>query len=216
MTGSTSKKDAKYRKNLFAKVEGDTTHPINNGIHMQAHHLISEEGLKMSQMGNLLKMRGYDINAIKNLVFLPSTLPGACHLGVQPHRGNHIFKDDEHPKSYHQEVGTRLTDMQEEVDNCSASDSAKKTQKLINATSKVLLGKIKSFSLPLTPIMTKFDTDKQIGCGNCIDVKEHQADSTPCKSNRDHYQQAHPMYKSGKEMKEITIPKIQYALKVGK
>jgi len=207
-------KSSDFSKHLFKKVKTDASHPINNGVHMQAHHLISAKGVDLSGIGVLLVQKGYDINVIKNLVFIPSTLPGACHLGVQLHRGDHIHKDDEHPKSYHVEVKEQLVRLKEKISNCEGS--ANTTQKLVNSKSKELLSDISDFNLSLTSIMKSFDLDSPIGCGNCVNVKEHEKDFSPCSSQRDHYQQKHPMYKSGKDMKEIILPKRAYKLRVGK
>ena len=91
--GVISKKGVNYRPALM-KVIGDE-HPVKNNIHMQAHHIISEEGVNKSGTGNTLKTRGYDINEINNLVFLPSTPAGACHLGLQLHRGDHTYESEE-------------------------------------------------------------------------------------------------------------------------
>lgn len=88
MTGN-DKKNTTFRDDLAEAIEDNLDHPFFNGIHMQAHHIISAKGLKDSGLGGKVKVAGYDINHVKNLVFLPSTLPGACHLGVQPHRGDH-------------------------------------------------------------------------------------------------------------------------------
>lgn len=170
----------------------------------------------MSGMGALLKQKGYNINEIKNMAFIPSTLPGACHLGVQPHRGDHTYTDDEHPESYHDEVKEGLSKLREKVENCDGTASSVQTQKLLNSTSKALLKKIGGFRLPLTPIMKKFDSDNQTGCGNCVNIKEHRKDSTPCGSDRNHFKEQHPMYKGGKGMKKITTPKIEYTLRVGR
>ena len=86
---------------------------------MQAHHLISTTAMKLSDLGPKLRKFGYDINELQNLVLLPCTLQGACHLGVQPHRGNHTaaledqpYKDDDHPRRYHIMVKDKLLDLQ--------------------------------------------------------------------------------------------------------
>ena len=49
---------------------------------MQAHHVLSGEGVRQSKIGARLVKWRYDINTEKNLVFIPSTLQGACYLGV--------------------------------------------------------------------------------------------------------------------------------------
>ncbi|WP_163831828.1 AHH domain-containing protein [Spartinivicinus ruber] len=216
--GIINKDSSDYRKSLLNRVEGKASHPLNNGIYMQAHHLISEKGVNLSGMGNLLKMRGYNINAIKNLVFLPCTLPGACHLNVQPHRGDHTYHDDEHPISYHLEVRDRIRRLESSVRTCGSNASESKIQKLLDIESKEILRKIQNFRIPLTSIMKKFKSGNEVGCGNCINVKEHEKDSLACTSQRDHYGEEHPLFKSGKDSQKITKkkPANRYVLKVGR
>ncbi|WP_165390924.1 AHH domain-containing protein [Pseudoduganella lutea] len=88
-------------------------HPRNQQLKMQAHHLISEKGARLSNLGDRMADFGYNINAIKNLVFIPSTLQGACLLQVQPHRGDHtavdpVDNDEEKPAAYHVMVAMKI------------------------------------------------------------------------------------------------------------
>jgi hypothetical protein len=51
------------------------------------------------------------------LVGFPSTLPGACHLGIQLHRGDHIFsRSKEEP--YHKFVSSLLVADAEDILKC--------------------------------------------------------------------------------------------------
>ncbi len=204
---------------------------------MQAHHLISTSAVKDTKMEVLLEdIRGYDINHHKNLVFLPGTLQGACHLSVQPHRGDHttpieediddIYDDDEdHPDAYHRKIFKRLKAIEPEIRSCedNTEKSVEETYKILNRTSSVILSFIRNFKLPLTNIFEDFLNDSDIGCGNCIDVKEHENNAGPCTAmnpknpslRRNHIGKIHPLYKSGRYPKTITIKKEIYKPKVG-
>jgi hypothetical protein len=89
--------------------------------------------------------------------------------------------------------------------------------RLLNKESKKILSKIEEFKLPLTSIFESFKEGKQMGCGNCIDIKEHEQSASDCGSGRDHHGRKHPMFKDGKE-REITRLKEErpFKLKVGR
>jgi hypothetical protein len=76
-----SAKDTQYLKRITEHIATDKTHPRHQGVKMQAHHIISGEGIKRSGLGKKLKEFGYNINLLPNLVFIPCTLQGACYLG---------------------------------------------------------------------------------------------------------------------------------------
>lgn len=222
MVSGNVKKDYRYRKALLARVSMMPNHPIKNGIHMQAHHLISEKSVKESRMGELLEHRGYDINTVKNLVFLPSTLPGACHLGVQVHRGDHKYPNEDendddrvHSRSYHREIESKLRRLKGRISDCDSS-SKKTVQDILNRVSKKIVNNINSYSLPISRIYSVFNESSEIGCGNSVNIKEHQMTASICKSTRDHIGETHPMYKSGKDRRIITIAKSKYGLRTGK
>lgn len=105
LRGSVDKESSDYLKMLKARTEA-STHPRNNDVAMQAHHLISAKGVNLNNLGDRLEDLGYDINRWQNLVFIPNTLQGACLLQVQPHRGNHTAtdapdNDTKKDRSYH-------------------------------------------------------------------------------------------------------------------
>ena len=105
VNGTIEKKG--YRKRWVNNVKKLPSHPYNNGIHMDTHHLISAEAVKHSELGENLVNKGYDINQLSNLVGLPATLPGACQLHCQLHRGDHTFsRPREEP--YHRYVSCLL------------------------------------------------------------------------------------------------------------
>jgi len=90
---------SEYQTHFEAAIEGDKTHPFHasNGFYMQIHHLLSQKGIADTGASAIkIKNMGYNMNRAGNLVALPSTLQGACHLGVQPHRGNHSFTEEAH------------------------------------------------------------------------------------------------------------------------
>ncbi len=203
-----------YLANIRKNVGDDPDHPYNQGIHMEAHHLISFTGVSLSGMESLLIQRGYDINNKRNLVFLPATLPGACHLAVQLHRGNHPSTsknqnddDNDHLENYHISVRDLLQEIKAKVKKCGDNPDAsqKKTIKIVNLTSKKVLWRIKKFRSPLTKIYKNFKIGAPIGCGNCTNIPEHIKGATNCDLDRDHNGEEHTKHKGGKHRNPKTI-----------
>lgn len=201
MASRSIDKDSKYRGTIMEAVSNDEDHPVNKGIEMQAHHLISAKGITDSGLSDKLESMGYKINALKNLALIPCTLKGACHLGVQLHRGNHTFHDDEHPRSYHKEVIERLIALEQEMDNKCRKN--KPIQGLLNKESAKILNMIVKFRLPLTKIFLSFDFDgvhKHVGCSNSDSLPAYDVSSN-CVSDRNHF---------------ANIPRRSYSLGVGR
>lgn len=180
-----------YRKRIENAVKPDATHPFNNGIPMQAHHLLSAKGVQLANMGKKLAALGYDINVLENLVLLPCTLDGACHLGVQLHRGDHTYKDDDHPISYHKLVQKYVEQLESFLDACSGCDNAgdakrqrQKVQKRLDKVSSKILKKIAGFRVPLTRIHRAFEPDNPVGCSGKHNISDHHAQN--CPQNRQH------------------------------
>jgi hypothetical protein len=88
-----------YREDALNAARKKPDHPIHRGVDVQVHHLVSRKSVV--KLEDILIARGYNIDTLANLVVLPCTLPGACHLRVQLHRGNHTGGDDDHPVRYH-------------------------------------------------------------------------------------------------------------------
>ncbi|MDX1695057.1 MAG: AHH domain-containing protein [Ketobacteraceae bacterium] len=226
--GIASKKSSTYRQTIIKAVGRDAGHPINQGIHMEAHHLVSSESVKLSKMSSILEHGGYDINLLNNLVLLPATLPGACHLEVQLHRGNHYGyaneqdndSDDAHPINYHLEVAARLQLVEREIDDCNndCKKSGIKVQDIVDEVSEDILDLISDFEIPLTPVHGAFRKGEKTGCGNCIDVNEHQEESAECASMRGHEGEEHPKFRNGQFPKTITRRNSEkrYRLRVGR
>ncbi len=174
-------KNSQYRTRLLGETKPD--HPIHNGIDMQAHHIISAKGVQLSGLGWKLEGLDYNINNVENLVFIPCTLAGACHLGVQLHRGNHTFHDDEHPRSYHVEVSDRIKRLESAIDK--RCEKRKPIQSLIDKESVKILSMINNFEIPLTSIFRTFRPDSKIGCGNVNNVASHSNEL--CSASREHF-----------------------------
>lgn len=201
-------KDSKYLAAITRRVAPDRGHPRHNGIKMQAHHIVSAEGVKRSAKGPMLVKFGYDINCLKNLAFLPCTLQGACHLGIQPHRGNHTaasdswpssgrservdelsYDDDAHPESYHITVSQKVKDIAGHLDReCKGKDSdAKIVQEKLDDLSQLILLTI--YARPnrarLTKIADSFALGHPIGCSGANSVGGHDK-TKKCPAGRDH------------------------------
>ena len=185
-TLGNSSKDSKYLKRIKDAIEGDKEHPRHHGVKMQAHHLISGEGMKRSGMGKEIEKFGYDINLLPNLVFIPCTLQGACHLGVQPHRGNHSalidqdnYDDDKEPDTYHELIGRRVRELELPLDKECPGDKKTKSE-VVKRELDLLSKKIADFiqknpnEAPLTAIAKQFSIKSQVGCGGVDSVTVHK------------------------------------------
>ena len=160
-------KKKKYRKRWVKNVKKLPDHPFINGIHMDTHHLISAEAVKISKVGKDLVSKGYDINQISNLVGFPATLPGACQLHCQLHRGDHTYsRNEEEP--YHDYVSGELKDpeIRKKIKSCygktKATEDESAIHKILDPISEEILDEINLvvngayYSLPLTKISHYF------------------------------------------------------------
>lgn len=217
-----SSKDSKYLNRIKAVIEGDHHHPRNNGVRMQAHHIISAEGMKRSQLGKKIEKFGYDINLLPNLVFIPCTLQGACHLNVQLHRGNHTanqdsYDDDSEPTDYHDMVAEKIKDLRLPLHKECIGSKIENSEKIIsdlNKLSKWILKLIQNNpgEAPLTRISKNFSRNILQGCGSVDSIKKYN-DKKICSVSRDHFN------KNAKEQisEKINFKKINnYILKIGK
>lgn len=172
---------------------------------MQAHHILSADGIKMSGLGSKLEEFGYDINLPANLAFLPCTLQGACHLGIQPHRGNHTaisdrpprleseesdYDDDEHPRSYHRLIAKKVEMLKLPIDKaCTGNDDPARGQvksKMDDLSKSVLLMICKTPNLArLTQVADHFTVDNLVGCGGVDSIDDHR-ETHVCPTGRHH------------------------------
>jgi hypothetical protein len=217
MATGTITKTKTYLATLKARIAPDIRHPRHHGVKMQAHHIVSAEGAKLSNMGRKLVGFGYDINAAKNLAFLPCTLQGACYLGVQPHRGNHTassdgdtqdaFDDDNaHPWDYHQMVARSIKRLEVKIDKkCTGQDGDKDkdaVMSIMNDLSQEILMLIygKPNRARLTRIADSFLLGNHIGCSGADGVGSHSS-SRPCPVGRNHHQRQ----RAGQAVENITF-----------
>lgn len=223
-------KDSMYLKRIKAAIEGDKDHPRNNGVQMQAHHVISATGMKLSGLADKIEDYGYDINLLANLAFIPCTLQGACYLGVQPHRGNHDaaidqddYEDDMEPKNYHDMVQRALQALDLPLAKDCPGDDLSKTDKVVdelNRLSRKILNLIQSKpkAAPLTKVALHFGKNAS-GCGGVDSVTKHQV-TTPCPVERHHlYDKSAPEKSqgSGQKVEKILFRDPQkFSLKVGR
>lgn len=204
LLGNTSK-DSQYLKLMNGLVKSNSKHPKHKGVKMQAHHILSADGVKLSGLGSKLEGFGYNINLEKNLAFLPCTLQGACHLGVQPHRGNHTaisdleetdYDDDDHPRSYHLMVAKKIEALKLPVDKaCTGSDdpARKQIKDKMDVLSKSILGMIcKTPNLArLTKVADHFSIGNRVGCSGVDSIRDH-GDSKQCPTERNHLNRQGP------------------------
>lgn len=223
-TLGNSAKDSKYLKRIKEAIEEDKGHPRHHGVKMQAHHLISGEGMKRSGLGKKIEKFGYDINLLPNLVFIPCTLQGACYLGVQSHRGNHTaiidqddYDDDNEPMNYHKLVTVLLKRLELPMDKECPGDHKTKMEtvtKKLNDLSEIILETIqfKPGEAPLTEIAKHFSPGKSSGCAGSDSVSIHKEEGI-CPVKRNHLQQ------QGERQKKENITYVsngKYHLKPGR
>jgi hypothetical protein len=224
---------AQYLTNLKRKVENNKNHPIKKGIEMQAHHILSKKGVKESGLSEKLEKLGYDINHTKNLAFIPSTLQGACHLGVQPHRGNHAASseiDDEtdHDDSYHVIVMNKVLELERYLeDKCPGSDPKKSEDiiKMMNKRSQEVLDLInhQPARAKLTAMAKFYAPNNPVGCGGVDNIPKPgqpgRTNPSPCPVGRNHQKKTSGKTVCGPNQtgEEITFPKSEtpYTLKPG-
>lgn len=230
MVGTLEKTKTKYRTDVLKNVKSN--HPIRHGVHMQAHHIISGDACESLSRDIEVKIvqNLWDINRPNNVALIPSTLIGACHLGVQPHIGNHSAKvivdddndddDDVHEETYHETVRKLVVVVAEDFPDCGDNMSEiviKKMDKL----SKLILKKIQNDTLSLTSVSGDFcPGDNPIGCGDQENIDYKVTRKSPCSSIRNHEGQENPRNKGDlkspkKISKKLSAVRGSYQLEVG-
>lgn len=231
MLRGNASKNSTYLRLMNNLIKASAVHPKKHGIRMQAHHIISADGVKLARIGEKLEEFGYDINLGANLAFLPSTLQSACHLGIQPHRGNHTaisdrgrslddeeddYDDDDHPFSYHQMIAGRLKRLKTPLNRvCTGMDDPTRTM-LKEEMDKLSAEVLKDIQLRpnmarLTSIADHFRSGNTIGCGGVDAVDKHNT-AHSCPTHRDHAMKQGP----GQRKEQITYKnQLPYVLKPG-
>jgi hypothetical protein len=201
--------------NYLNLLKGKTTsksHPRHH-MAMQAHHAISQKAIFDAALDDRLADFGYEIDVKENLIFLPSTLQGACLLQVQLHRGNHTaglaaddsnYDDDDHPPAYHIMVANRLKAIFPALeDQCDdhGTDIARVTQNALNKISADIIKKIqnKPREARLTKLYPYFIPGHIRGCGGVDSITSSGGDACPV--HRDHRNNRHG---PGQESQGIT------------
>ena len=192
-------KDDKYLGRITRAIKSDLTHPRHHGVKMQAHHIISAKGVSISGLGDELVGYGYDINELPNLVFLPCTLQGACHLRVQVHRGNHTAavdqdkpdNDSDKPKNYHRMVADQLANLKSQFDKECSSSRIHSILEQVDQVSATVLRWIERSPrrAPLTEVAEHFANGSPLGCGGVDSVTTLKRSANPCPVERNHFKQ---------------------------
>ena len=212
-----------YLKAIQRNIARDASHPKHHGIKMQAHHLLSQEGIEISELGSKIVRFGYEIDDLENLTVLPCTLQGACHLGVQPHRGDHAsmsariaprrfpgrlsssenideenYDDDDHPYSYHRMVARNLKTLVARLEKkCSGRpNTSHDFIEALHGLSQSILMTIygRPSEARLTSIADHFRLGNKVGCGGVDNVGVHSAEA-PCPTGRSHLGKQGPRQK---------------------
>lgn len=221
--------DSRYLVRIKRAVAAISDHPLHHGVAMHAHHVISATGMHKSGLAEKIRKFGYDINLLPNLVFLPSTLQGACHLGVQPHRGNHTaavapdsYPNDAQPMSYHEMVAKRILRLKLGLTkSCpgylgGAQEAAARhrVQTELNELSAQVLRLIQYSpkQAPLTKISAHFQPGDVVGCAGTDSTTNHLAEHR-CAVGRNHLKRQGP----GQKSENITFAAAgKYQLKLGR
>lgn len=171
----------KTKQESFAKSHRDNDlHPAGEdgqGIPMAAHHLISCSAVKELSIIKKLEHKGYDINRGDNLVMIPRTLIGACHLKCQVHKGNH-------GNAYKDEVKSLLQDIKQGLHNgkyCNSTNT--KLSNDMKDISSEICNRLNLFSLPLIEGTNYFKPKRKHGCK---DVTTDEIDDLRLLTNRNH------------------------------
>ena len=227
--GCTSR-DHKYRERLIESVKhseiGKTVpeHPLFHGIVMSAHHLISIQGFNKSKLNpEDIEYKGYNINYPKNLIFLPYETAGACHLGVQLHRGDHRVIDTA-GRNYHGLVAFKLNREQNSIAKCGKKSDLTLASliDLMDEISDSMVDDIKFIAdgfpaIYLSSVSANFINTSSVGCANGLNISEIKDNMLVNKKrnciNRDH--QYSVSKRKTKRGYKITYPKQNYELKAG-
>lgn len=174
----------------------EARHPRHHGVAMQAHHAISQKAIFDASLNDRLEDFGYEIDVANNLVFIPSTLQGACLLQVQPHRGNHTAErvegpddDGDHPSKYHIMVANRLKAIMPALEDACGdvgTNMKQTTQKTLDKISADIIRKIqhKPVEARLTALYPYFGPGNPRGCGGVDSIRREGSETCPV--HRDH------------------------------
>lgn len=234
MSAPNVKKNTTYRDDLIQNIKDKgryDSHPISNGIKMQAHHVVSAKGVDLSGAEDQMLKIEYDINEVDNITFIPCTFQGACHLNTQLHRSNHTTKekkssdmDDEHPRTYHQTVSDYLDAVYEENKNLCPEKKQKFILNKYKLVSKFIIASINDFEpdTQLTAAYESFDINgnlSKIGCAGKNYMKDHEKsmEVNMCPVGRDHNINNSKVVDSIINPEEIVIDRKEkkYILKLG-
>lgn len=221
-------KDSRYLARIIDATESKK-HPRHQGIGMQAHHVISVTGMHKSGLADKIRKFGYNINLLENLVFLPCTLQGACHLGVQPHRGNHtapsdpdFYQNDVHPRDYHNMVELRLKGLElgltkscpGYMGGAKELEARRKVKNELDELSAKILRLIQNVptQAPLTTVAASFQPGNPVGCGGVDSTPEHVS-THQCAVGRNHLKRQR---KPGQKPENISFESDgKYKLQIG-
>lgn len=194
-----------YRKAWIANVNEynrSKPHPFCHGIQMDTHHLISEKALDKCDFAlqDNLRDKGYNINSLGNLVGIPATFRGACHLGTQVHRSDHKFKKNQFDEivnyDYHETIKDLVTEKKQDINECYGTTAIEESERYIHKeimdkVSQRALRRIANFTLPLTSIHTNFERPQDpeepyIGCGEGEKVGDVKGGKKCCEKKGNH------------------------------
>lgn len=175
-------------------------HPFCHGIQMDTHHLISGKALADldESLQEALIDKGYNVNSLGNLVGLPSTFKGACHLGIQVHRTRHSFKKNDfsevNESDYHEKVQEIIERRERAIKSCYGTTEQEESKRDIHKNhmdqiSQRLLDRLLNFELLLTRVGSHFDRGNTpyIGCANKDKIGELKVNLECCVTeNNDH------------------------------
>lgn len=176
---------------LGRSMQDPNKHPwskLKGGDTIAAHHLIPsnlvDDADKKNIWAELCRIYGYDINCKENGVYLPATLPFACHLAVPLHFGSHGsgFTDEfnENEKKtikYEERINLDLDRISKNYtieDNACPEETEGGLIGEMNDLSKMIFDKLKDFTWTITYDAIHYKNESLIGCGNKSTIAEKQ------------------------------------------
>ena len=164
-----------------------------------------------------------NINYPKNMIFLPYETAGACHLGVQLHRGDHRVVDSE-GRNYHDLVADTLNLAQSKINKCDNTPDSTLVAliKVMNRISAIMVKNMKFIGnnkpdIYLSSVSGNFINGNPVGCANANSIPTMRINMVARRkyrcANRDH--QYSVSKQETKRGYKITYPKQNYQLKEG-
>ena len=165
----------------------------------QAHHLICSEAMRSDKnWANICASFGYDINGIKNGVFLPGNMKVACQLEIPLHKSSHNATLTNMPSNnYVKGVKKKIKPIKNKAMGFLPPNYCKKPTEInedLNSVSASIWRLVKKFSWTLTKDGRNYKPGSKIGCSGFRSLSQFDTNNVGkitnakhCSNNRQHY-----------------------------